>query len=111
MEWRYGTRGEITRISGKKWGGLTLSSDNTIGGMGENMTSLGHDKSDIRLMWTPGYMLVLLIEVENKAEEAGLVGRYGVKGRSNGEKLSLHLYLSDLRYSGTSGRSCSGMNI
>lgn len=37
MEWRYGTRGEITRIPGKKWGGLTLSSGNTIGGMGENM--------------------------------------------------------------------------
>lgn len=111
MEWRYGTRGEITRISGKKWGGLTLSSDNTIDGMGENMTSLGHDKSDICLMWTPGYMLVLLIEVENKAEEAGLVGIPSSKGRGNGEKLSLHLYLSDLRCSGTSGRSCSGMNI
>ena len=41
----------------------------------ERVTSLGHDKSDIHLMWPPGYMLVLLIEVENKAEEAGLVGR------------------------------------
>lgn len=50
------------------------------------MTSLGHGKSGICLMWPPGYMLVLLIEMENKAEEACLVGRYGVKGRSNGEK-------------------------
>lgn len=44
------------------------------------MTSLGHGKSDICLMWPPGYMLVL-IEVENTAE-AGLVGRYGVRWRN-----------------------------
>lgn len=37
MDWRGGNRGEITRIPGKKWGGLTLGSGNKIGDMGEDM--------------------------------------------------------------------------